>query len=279
MADPETPFPNTRRLLLTVTTGRSGTEYLARVLALHSKVDARHEPKPRFSTSFRAVCARPEIAREFWTREKLPAIARTRRPIYAETSHLACKGFLESLVELGVVPELVHLRREPREVARSLWSLGSIPGRSLLGVRYYLGPEDRVFLPLAPELAAHASDYQLCYWYCLEIDARAEHYRRRFAARGVRVHEVALASLRERAGIEAFAAELELGPLSAVGAVRARTLAGRRVNTKEEQKRRFTLGDEELAAEEGEVRHWVGLASTPALPHASSRAPEVNPRS
>lgn len=156
-----------------------------------------------------------------------------------------------------------------------MWSLGSIPGRSLLGVRYHLGPEDRVFLPPAPELARRASDYQICYGYCLEIDARAEHYRRRFAAHGVRVHEVALASLGERAGIEALGAKLELGPLSAVGAIRARSLAGRRVNAKEGRKRRFTIGPEELAAADAELRERVGLSSATAKALAS----EVNPRS
>lgn len=258
MADLTAPTLGSRRLILTVTTGRSGTEYLARILSLFARVDARHEPKPRFSTSFRAVCAEASIAREFWTREKLPAIARTRRPVYAETSHLACKGFLESLAGLGVHFELVHLRREPRLVAKSLWSLGSIPGRSLLGVRYYLGPRDRVFLPLAPELAERASDYQLCYWYCLEIDARAAHYRQAFAGSGVRVHEVALESLRTRAGIQALGETLELGPMSPVGALRARGLAGSRVNEKRAQKRREPPGDSELEAEEREVRSWVG---------------------
>lgn len=257
MADPAAPDVSSRRLLLTVTTGRSGTEYLARVLALFAAVDARHEPKPRFSTSFRAVCAEPGIAREFWTSEKLPAIARTRRPVYAETSHLACKGFLESLAELGPRFELVHLRREPRLVAKSLWRLGSIPGRSLLGVRYYLGPRDRVFLPLAPELAERASDYQLCYWYCLEIDARAAHYARAFAGSGVRVHEIALESLATHAGILALGGQLDLGVLSPLGALRARGLAGKPVNEKREQKRREPPDDSELEAEERELRSWV----------------------
>src|SRR5262249_3241543 len=131
-----------RRLIFTITTGRSGTEYLARVLSLYARVEARHEPRPRFSSCYRAVLAVPAVAREFWEREKLPRILSGHRSIYAETSHFACKGFLESLIELGQRPTLVHLVRDRREVALSLWSLDSIPGRSLRGVRHYLSPED-----------------------------------------------------------------------------------------------------------------------------------------
>src|SRR6185436_2882073 len=129
------------------TTGRSGTEYLARVLGLFRGVRALHEPKPTFASAFRTVCAAPETAREFWLEHKLPRIARARAPVYAETSHLACKGFLESLVELDLQPTLIHLRREPHAVARSMLALGTVPGRTYKGVKYYLGPGDRVFLP------------------------------------------------------------------------------------------------------------------------------------
>ena len=256
------PAPDAKRLIFAITTGRSGTEYLARVLALFAGVRARHEPRPRFSSCFRAVQAVPSIAREFWVAEKLPAIARETRPIYAETSHLACKGFLESLVELGGRPDLVHLRRDPRAVARSLWSLRSIPGRSLRGVRYYLGPQDRVHLSFAP--TREPNDYQLAYWYCLEIEARAAHYRRAFEPLGVRVHAVDLESIRTAEGIETLGRALDLGSLSTLGRLRLATIGARVVNAKSAEKRPARLPEEELDAWEAEVRAWAGLASEPA---------------
>lgn len=246
-----------RRFLFTVTTGRSGTEYLARALALFAAVDARHEPKPRFSSCFRAVVAAPAIAREFWEREKLPAITRGRRPVYAETSHLFGKGFAESLVDLGVVPELLHLRRDARATASSLWALASIPGRSLRGVRYYLSPWDENHLPVDPGVAASWSDYQLCYWYCLETDARAEALERALGPRGVRVHRVELADLQTAEGILALGERLALGPLSAFGRLRLSALPSRRVNAKAHQKRTEPLPLDRLDAWEAEVRAAV----------------------
>lgn len=250
---PSEPAPP-RRLLFTVTSGRSGTEYLARVLALFADVEARHEPKPRFSSCFRAVVAAPHVAREFWEREKLARVERGRRPIYAETSHLFCKGFAESLVDLGRTPELLHLRRDPRATARSLWALDSVPGRTLRGVRYYLSPSDPNCLPVPADVARGWTDYQLCYWYCLEIDARARVLRETLGPRGVRVHTVELADIQSEAGVRALGERLALGALSPFGRLRLAHVANRRVNAKAHQKRALDADDAELSRLEAEVR-------------------------
>jgi hypothetical protein len=251
-----------RRLIFTVTTGRSGTEYLARVLALFAGVDARHEPKPRFSSVFRAVVAVPGAAREFWELHKLPAIDRGRRAVHAETSHFFCKGFAEALVDLGRVPELVHLRRDPRATARSLWALDSIPGRSLRGARHYLSPWDPNHLPVPDAIARGWHDYQLCYWYCLENRARARALERTLAPRGVAFHAVDIEELQSEAGILALGARLGLVQLSAFGRLRLGALVARRVNEKRSEKRSDALPAERLDAWEAEVRAAVDQGSS-----------------
>ena len=249
-----------KRLILTVTTGRSGTEYLARALACFRSVESEHEPKPTFGSAFRTVCAAPETAREFWLAHKLPRIARVRAPVYAETSHLVCKGFLESALELGLAMSWIRLARPHREVATSLWRLSTIPGRTYGGVKYYLSPWDRgVRLALPPERARELDDYQLCYWYSLEIEARAAEYERIARSRGVAWHRVELAELREPGGVEALAAALGLGAPTPAGRVRLAALRSRRVNEKSDLKRELTLGSAELDRLEREL-----VASLPA---------------
>jgi hypothetical protein len=247
-----------KRTLFTVTTGRSGTEYLARALACFRNVAAEHEPKPTFGSAFRTVVAAPDTAREFWLEHKLPRIARVRAPIYAETSHLVCKGFLEAAVELELAMTWVHLVRAPREVATSLWRLATIPGRTYAGVKYYLSPWDPGVRLALDRVAADAlDDYQLCYWYCLEIEARADEYARRFAQRGVRIERVELASLRSVEGVLELGERLELGPLSALGRVQLAALVGKRVNEKSDRKRELTLSPDELERAETRVRELV----------------------
>jgi hypothetical protein len=247
-----------RRLFFTVTTGRSGTEYLARVLSLFRDVHAEHEPKPTFSSAFRTIAAAPETAREFWVAHKLPRIARSRAPIYAETSHFACKGFLESAFELGLRPTLVHLARPHRDVARSLLALGTIPARSFGGVRFYLAPTDDVRLPVERSILERWSDYQLCYWYCLEIAARARDYERL----GLRVERVELASIATPEGVRELGARLELGPLSGAGKLRLLAIAGRRTNRKLHAKREIELHHEDLARWEREVERAIAAQSS-----------------
>lgn len=248
----------TKRLIFTITTGRSGTEYLSRALACFRDVESRHEPKPTFGSAFRTVCAAPQTAREFWLAHKLPRIAASPRAIYAETSHLTCKGFLESAVELELRPTLVHLVRSEREVATSLWRLGTIPGRTYGGVKYYLSPWDaRLASPVDAARAERWHDYQLCFWYCLEIAARARDYAERFTPRGARVHRVELTSIVAAGGVEELGRELDLGPLGAIGRFQLRTLPARRLNEKADRKREFDLGAGELDALEAEVRDAV----------------------
>jgi uncharacterized integral membrane protein (TIGR00697 family) len=128
-----------------------------------------------------------------------------------------------------------------------------------------------VRVALDPARAEELDDYQLCYWYCLEIEARADEYRRR-APSDVRVHRVELAELREPEGIERLGEALELGPLSAFGHLQLRALAGRRLNAKDAQKARAR----EHRRRPGEARGRGGrLGSTQRAPHELAQAMTV----
>ena len=247
-----------RRLIFTVTTGRSGTRHLAFCLGSFRDVEARHEPRPKFSDALRSALADPAAARTFWREQKLPVIARTRRPIYAETSHVACKAFLDALVETGARPSLVHLRREPRAVACSLLALATVPGRTRRGRKYYLGPDDPNHLPV--DVPADAHDYQLCYWYALETERRAAFWAERARELDLRFVSLELARLQDFAGVRDLGAALDLGPLRPAAALRFRVLGTRHRNRKADKKAPTSLTSEELERLEAEVHAWVGGA-------------------
>lgn len=260
MKDPE-PWRRTlegKRLIFTVTTGRSGTEHLARLLGAFPGVRSRHEPRPTFSNVFRAVLHHPPAAREFWLRQRLPRIAVERAPVYVETSHLIGKGFLDALVELDLRFELIHLRRDPRSVASSLCRLNTVPGRSLGGSKYYLDPKDDVLLPVDPGRAAGWPDYALAYWYALEIEARAEAWQARSLELDQPFYRVRLEDLRTPDAVLEFGQELGLSRPGPLGRARIALRTRTRTNAKSRKKRGELPGSEELAAIEGEVRSAVG---------------------
>ncbi|WP_339136385.1 MAG: hypothetical protein WGN25_00660 [Candidatus Electrothrix sp. GW3-4] len=197
-----------KRLIFTVTTGRSGTAYLASIFGYARNVYSVHEPAPEFVKILRDVQGNPQLAKEFWLREKIPAILQAPTDTYIETSHLACKGFLEALLELKITPDLILHRRSARDVARSMFTMGTIPGRSDKGLAFYLSPDDSgvLFLPQWGKL----HDYQLCYWYCLEIERRASVYGGLFKAAGARIAETTLAGLKSFSGLQACFSDLDL---------------------------------------------------------------------
>jgi hypothetical protein len=249
-----------KRLLFTVTTGRSGTRALSFALSRFRGVASLHEPKPKFSDALGTVRSVPSTALEFWRRIKLPRIAAVRQPIYAETSHVACKGFLEPLVEeLGLRPTLLHLHRDPRAVALSLWRLDTVPGRTYRGVKYCLAPSDRCVLPLAALDERGATDYQRCYAYALEIDARAADYHARWAPLGVDVVRVETVEVATREGIAALGQRLGLGELPRTPAAWFETLRRRHSNAKGSQKLDRSLSSARLDEQEAAVRAWLGL--------------------
>lgn len=168
-------LPN--KMIFTVATGRCGTRFLTELLSICRGVTAEHEATPDFVDIMSKAVTNPSLAKEFWLEKKLPHIESLDAKIYAETSHLTCKGFLNPLLEMGIQPAIIYLRREPRAVAKSMYALNAIPHRTELGVQYYLSPTNFSFMN---DVDWHSwSDYQLCYWYCLMIDHFAIFYKQR----------------------------------------------------------------------------------------------------
>ena len=163
-----------KQLILTVTAGRTGTAFLHNLFRLFPNVDSFHEEEPSYLHVMRRVQSQPSEATRFLKKFKFPVIAACKSRIFAETSHLFCKGFLEPMINLGVYPDLVLLRRNPRRIALSLLERNTIPGRTSTGTDYLVCPSDPNTLPLP--LWEGLTDYQLCFWYALEIERRQQRY-------------------------------------------------------------------------------------------------------
>ena len=177
-----------KKLIFTVTAGRTGTRYVAELFKTLDGVCAIHEDEPSFSHVMRPAQGCPDLAERWVLGQLLPHIAATPHPVYVRTEHLTCKGFLEPLLTLGLRPAIVLLRRSPRRIARSYLDKDTVPGRTSLGVTYMLHPADPDVLPL-PDYQ-NFSDYQLCFWYALEIERRQRHYARLFGDLGLPVEDV-----------------------------------------------------------------------------------------
>lgn len=157
-------------LTFCVSPGRCGTGYLAKVLQCTTDAVVRHEPEPRFHKVGEEAQFDRDVARQFWLDWKLPAINGQR---YVETSHVLVNGFAAELLGLSVEIGLIAIKRNHRDVALSLWRRRSIPKRTRRGCQFLRHP-DAPSLRKLPAKVPDWTGYQLCFWHCLEVEARQE---------------------------------------------------------------------------------------------------------
>ena len=243
-----------KKLVFTVATGRCGTAFLAEILRLVPGAVSLHEPKPEYAEVLRRIQEQPDQAQRFLLDQKLPMLARMDTGIYIETSHLFCKGFLEPLLELGIVPALIWMRRPHRPVASSMFRGGTIPGRTQKGLQFYLSPDDPGVLA-CPDWQ-QLNDYQLCYWYCLEIEQRAKQYRRLYRENGWQWGETSITEITRARGYRELLAAVGLPKLPWYGWLRYFNNRRRKVNPTSLAKQQVALPDD-LDQLEAEVRDLV----------------------
>jgi len=184
-----------KNLIFSVTAGRTGTLFVQKLLSTLPDTTSLHEPEPAFQRYLRRIHRDPDFAREFLLSYKLPAILGYPTKSYCELSHVFCKGYLEPLLDLGITPNLIILRRPPRPIALSLLERYTIPERSYLGIQFLLSPHYSDVLPFS---GWHSmTDYQLLFWYAIEIERRQRAYANLVLQRGGTAYDVTAEELND----------------------------------------------------------------------------------
>jgi hypothetical protein len=180
----------------------------------------------------------PRVAKRFLLERKVPYLAKSvSEPIYFESSHLYCKGFINAWLQISELPtpDLIVLRRPPRKVARSMMGLNTVPGRTERGLRWYLAPADPSNVTSLQGWRS-LSDYQLCYWYCLEIEQRQEKYADEISSLGGTVVKCTTSSVATWSGFNRVRRGLNLPAFTATGLLRYVRNAGKRINSQSKYK-------------------------------------------
>jgi len=172
------------RVLFVISTGRAGTQSLARLLDSSPKVLAVHERSPRFLAQTQKAFAcntaeAAEIAAEFAaTRfERIEQAGMAR--IYAETSHRI--GYLaRALAKIFPSAQFVHLHRHPGEFIRSAMRRRWYDTNSIDRWRIQPDPSD----PVATRWPEMAPFEKLC-WYWGAVNAFAREFTREAGERSL----------------------------------------------------------------------------------------------
>ncbi len=179
-----------KNIIFCLSPGRAGTNLLTNLLSLARDTCALHEPSPTFRKYVETVRECAEETEKFVANVKIPDILVRTNSNYVETSHLFGKGPFEAFIKLGLPFRMMILNRNPRDVARSHWRINDIPYRTKKKQMYLLSPDKSGVVP--PKGWRKMSDYQLCFWYCLEVERRKPIYSRICKENGRPVVETSL---------------------------------------------------------------------------------------
>lgn len=192
-----------------MTTGRSGTQYLAELLRSNlPDAVCYHEmlawdrfgvdtPDLSHMTLFNSQ-GNIEKVQAFWQR-KLLRIAKTQTRFYAETSHLLMKsGLIENMSPLTIT-DRVHFIALERDLLSTIKSFRRRFDFLNIGNMWlwYLDPQYPKNLVSSAELINAGGINGVCLWYVLEIRVRAAYYTKLLAGHPkVLVHRFTLDEIR-----------------------------------------------------------------------------------
>jgi len=212
--------PKRKQMIFTLTTGRSGTTYLAKLLKQNlTNAEIHHERTgyPNFNIHaqdasdlmiFNHEGNTPEV-RHFWQR-KFVSIVEGNTPTYAELSHFLAKGgLIENLDLLGkdVTTDIIILKRDPKDIVWSFANRGDFtnPGFTWLFTLDSRYPKNII----KPKIFEPYGVLGKCYWYVCEMWTRAEYYQCLYGNKeNINFHQVNLTDIATQQGAQAIIEKL-----------------------------------------------------------------------
>ena len=176
------------------TTGRSGTHTLERLFSTIPDAASFHEPHP----SMNGIILREfnkgnkkYVEREFILR-KLPNIywSAKMKKFYIEANHLFIKCFPDFAFKYFKNRlQVLHLHRDPIQVALSYYLRGCIPGKdniknsNLRGIDWLIDPKATENLIQISDIFHEGPfnhDFFKLIWYCYETEARVINFKKKY---------------------------------------------------------------------------------------------------
>jgi hypothetical protein len=171
---------NVKAYVFAATTGRSGTSSLGKIFSAVPGSICFHEPYPiMFNDCPEGVDIRKYRRHEFYVKKRTN-IKRSAIGFdyYVETNHQFIRSFYSHAIDYFKDKiKIIHLYRDPVKVARSFYSINSIPGVTRNGLLYMIDPRDHDNVIQISDLlfsnGEFGHDLYKTLWYWYETEARA----------------------------------------------------------------------------------------------------------
>jgi hypothetical protein len=238
------------RLIFSINSGRSGSEYLSHLLNTGNKVTAFHEPKPGMAGRYLPLfpAQRPSaksmilyVPIQMKKQRKIGVIKEVLKSlppdhIYAETNHMFILSFYDVVMKHFKSVDVILLRRYLPRILKSFLDL-DIFGKNRHSRYWTTSPnmQSAAVPALAPDEELDQVD--LCIAFLIDIEARAQRFKRRYPE--ARVVEVRLESLNDWDNVFGFFSQLGIEPTDAT-----RSILGSVANSKTRVKRQEKISEE-----------------------------------
>jgi hypothetical protein len=239
------------RLIFCINSGRSGSEYLMRVLATARNVSAFHEPQPKMCGEY--LKAAMEQSLPATTAQRMVKVDGLRKilgtlpsgHIYAETNHMFIKTFHD--VVMGAFStesiDVIILRRDLVKVLKSFINLGYYSDRNEAWPDWMHRVPSGVSLIRPPDSFEEMDMYDRSISYLIDIEAQAQSFPQKYP--DCRVHEVFLDELQDIETVHCLFQRLNLSPTA-----RTQEIVGVRVNERQQRKEEIQIATTEAICEE-----------------------------
>jgi len=225
------------KYIFSISTGRSGSQYLAELLATAKDTVSFHEPEPKMhDIHLRMV---EERGLEATYRERLikidaikKAVRKSGASIYAETNHMFIKTFFDVVIkELNDV-QVVFLRRNLVEILKSFYQLRYFTEENQAWKRWMTFPMSQ---NSAIKFVGNPTDeIDLSIGYIIDMYARAE----RFQAQHPEINVISfdISDFKNEASVLALFRALNLDPTD-----KTKAMVGTTVNARAERKQKYNV--------------------------------------
>ena len=165
--------------------------------------DHEDERYPSFATVRRQNIIDPAVGRSY-VEKTLEYIEFLPGQFYSTTDLSSSYGSIEHYLDLGIIPNIIVLRRDPRLVAASYFALDFISRASIpcptwerwKPSNWYPFPGEPKSLPV--DLSTRLHSYQNCYWLCCDNEWRAQRYLSLVPNFGCKVWETSISQILDK---------------------------------------------------------------------------------
>ncbi|MDQ3112242.1 MAG: hypothetical protein M3R17_20345 [Bacteroidota bacterium] len=192
---------DSRDYIFCINTGRSGSDYLAKLLDSAAEVSAFHEPKPEMTKAMLGLVTNDTYRNTFSKRAfKARAIRKLAKSVnakvYAETNHMFIKTFPDVVAKRLKNVKVIFLKRNLIDTLYSFYELGYFSDWEHSWKEWMILPNAKTAAIQTMIKGEKPDQVSLIIGYLLDIRARAARFKSEFPA--VPVYEINLYELNDK---------------------------------------------------------------------------------